>query len=95
MSINKIDYEVLTEGKSVYANQAAAIGEVLNAMQQMNSSLADGWTNQTVTAFLDRFDAEYKPAMENIRDAIQSISDYISSYSENEQARDADSASRI
>ena len=31
MAVNKVDYEVLTSGVSVYANQAEALDEVIQA----------------------------------------------------------------
>ena len=77
MAVNKVDYEVLTSGVSVYSNQAGALDDVINSLVQMNGQLQDGWTNQTADAFIERFENEYKPALENARDAIQSISDFI------------------
>ena len=73
MAVNKVDYEVLTSGVSVYS----ALDDVINSLVQMNGQLQDGWTNQTADAFIERFENEYKPALENARDAIQSISDFI------------------
>ena len=77
MAINKVDYDVLTTGVSVYSNQAGAIDDVIKTLVNMNGQLQDGWTNQTADAFIERFESEYKPALENARDAIQSISDFI------------------
>lgn len=95
MAVNKVDYEVLEAGISVYANQAGALDEVLNALVNMNGQLQEGWTNLTADAFIERFESEYKPALENARDAIQSISDYIQSYMQNKQDDDAQGASAI
>lgn len=47
MAVNKVDYEVLTSGVSVYSNQAGALDDVINSLVQMNGQLQDGWTNQT------------------------------------------------
>ena len=47
MAVNKVDYEVLTSGVSVYANQAEALDEVIQALVKMNGELQGGWTNQT------------------------------------------------
>jgi len=95
MAINKVDYEVLTTGISVYANQADAIDDALNTLIQMNGQLQDGWTNQTADAFIQRFEEEYKPALENARDAIQSISEYIQSYMQARQDDDAAGAAAV
>lgn len=95
MAVNKVDYEVLTSGVSVYANQAEALDEVIQALVKMNGELQGGWTNQTADAFIARFEDEYKPALENARDAIQSISDFIQSYMQNRQDDDAQGAAAV
>ena len=95
MSVNKIDYEVLENSKTVYSNQATALDNIITTLNSTNSELANGWTNQTATAFLERYENEYKVQLQNIRDAIQSISDYIGTYSANRQQEDADSAGAI
>ena len=95
MAINKVDYEVLESGVTVYATQAANIDDALTALINMNGQLEAGWTNQTASAFIERFNSEYKPALENVRDAVQSISDYIRQYSSNKQDEDAQGASAI
>lgn len=95
MAVNKVDYEVLTSGVSVYSNQAGALDDVINSLVQMNGQLQDGWTNQTADAFIGRFENEYKPALENARDAIQSISDFIQNYMQNRQDDDAQGAAAV
>lgn len=95
MAVNKVDYEVLGEGVTVYANQASALSDVLSALISMNGTLQDGWTNQTADAFIQRFEDEYKPAMENVAEAIQSISDYIQSYINARQEDDAAGAAAV
>ena len=95
MAINKVDYEVLATGVTVYGNQATTIDEVVNALINMNGQLQDGWTNQTADAFIERFETEYRPALENARDAIQSISDFIQTYIQNRQEDDAQGAAAV
>ena len=95
MAINKVDYEVLTTGVSVYHTQAEALDEVLTTLVNMNGQLQDGWTNQTATAFIERFGAEYGPALENARDAIESISVFIQTYMDNKQADDEQGAAAV
>ena len=95
MAVNKVDYEVLTSGVSVYSNQAGALDDVINSLVQMNGQLQDGWTNQTADAFIERFESEYKPALENARDAIQSIYDFIQNYMQNRQDDDAQGAAAV
>ncbi len=95
MAVNKVDYEVLTTGVSVYANQADALNDALNTLISMNGQLQDGWTNLTADAFIQRFEEEYKPALENVRDAVQSISDYIQSYMQARQDDDQAGAAAV
>ena len=86
MAVNKVDYEVLTSGVSVYSNQAGALDDVINSLVQMNGQLQDGWTNQTADAFIERFENEYKPALEN---------DFIQNYMQNRQDDDAQGAAAV
>lgn len=95
MAVNKVDYEVLTTGVSVYANQADVIGQVLSDLKTMNGQLQEGWTNQTADAFIARFEEEYGPALQNVQEAIQSISEYIQSYMQNRQDDDAAGAAAV
>lgn len=95
MAVNKVDYDVLTTGVKTYGEQADAINDALNALISMNGQLEAGWTNQTASAFLERFEDEYKPALENVRDAVQSISDYIQSYMQARQDDDAAGAAAV
>ncbi len=95
MSINKIDYEVLSNGISIYAKQASALDEIITALDTMNGELQDGWTNETASAFIDRYNTEHKVGLQNARDAIQSISEYISNYMANRQEEDSQSAAGI
>ena len=95
MAINKVDYEVLDTGVTTYGRNAETLDEVINDLVNMNGQLQDGWTNDTADAFIERFNDEYKPALENARDAIQSISEYIAKYVQNRQDDDTQAAAAI
>lgn len=95
MAINKVDYEVLTTGTSVYGQQAEAISDSLKSLIAMNDQLKEGWTNLTADAFLERFEDEYRPALENVIEAVQSISDYIQSYMDARQQDDQAGANAV
>lgn len=94
-NVNKVDYDVLATGQTVYANQAQALDEVITALVNMNSELQASWTNQTSDAFIERFESEYKIGLQNARDAVQAISDYIAAYSAKVAEDDAASAAAI
>ena len=95
MAINKVDYDVLTTGVSVYSNQAGAIDDVIKTLVNMNGQLQDGWTNKTAAASIERFESEYKPALYKVEEAVQSISDFINSYMQNRQDDDARGAAAV
>lgn len=95
MSINKVDYDVLEQAKSVYANQAAALDDIINTLVKTNGDLQSGWTNETAEAFINRFETDHKIALQNVRDAIQEISEYITQYSANRQDEDRQGASAV
>lgn len=80
MSVNKIDYDVLDQAAKVYANQAAGLDEIINTLVSTNSQLQAGWDNETARAFIERFESDHKVALQDVRDAIQEISEYIVKY---------------
>ena len=45
MAINKVDYDVLTTGVSVYSNQAGAIDDVIKTLVNMNGTVT-GWMDK-------------------------------------------------
>ena len=63
MAINKVDYDVLTTGVSVYSNQAGAIDDVIKNPRkyEMDSYRMDGQTRQPMHSSRDS-KSEYKPA---------------------------------
>ncbi len=95
MSINKVDYDVLGQAETVYANQAAALDDIINTLVKTNSDLQAGWTNETADAFINRFETDHKVSLQNVRDAIQEISEYISKYAANRQDEDRQGASAV
>ena len=92
MATNKIDYDVLEQASKTYSNEAAAIAEVLYSV---NSTLAEGWQNDTARAFIERYETEHKKALQAARDSIADIADYIARYRQAEIERDASGASSV
>lgn len=70
MATNKIDYDVLEQASKTYSNEAAAIAEVLSKLDSVNSTLAEGWQNDTARAFIERYETEHKKALQAARDSI-------------------------
>ena len=95
MSVNYIDYEVLAHGQTEYANQAAAILAIIEKINRMNSDLTQGWSNETARAFVERISSDHIPKLQKASEAIQEVSDYISSYLANRQEEDSIGASAI
>ena len=58
MAVNYVDYEVLNTGKTVYANQAAAIMDIIDTINRMNGDLQQGWSNETARAFVERISSD-------------------------------------
>lgn len=80
MAINYVNYDVLNEGKTLYAKQAGAIDDVITAINSMNAQLQEGWSNETARAFIQRIDSDHIPKLRNAAAAIQEVSDYIGTY---------------
>ena len=95
MAVNYVDYDVLNEGKKVYADQAGAIDDVIAALNRMNAQLQEGWSNETARAFVQRIDSDHIPKLRNAAAAIQEVSDYINTYLANKQSEDSQGASAI
>ena len=64
MAENYIDYEVVEASAQSYSQQAEALGAVLQALAGTNDALQGGFKNQTATAFIERYDSEYKVAIQ-------------------------------
>ena len=95
MAVNYVDYDVLNDGKVVYANQARAIDDVITAINNMNRALQEGWSNETARAFVERINSDHIPKLRNAAAAIQEVSDYINTYLANKQSEDSQGASAI
>lgn len=95
MAVNYVDYDVLNTGKTVYANQAAEIMDIIETIRKMNSNLQQGWSNETARAFVARIDSDHIPKLQKASEAIQEVSDYINTYLINKQDEDSQGASAI
>lgn len=71
MATNKIDYDVLEQASKTYSNEAAAIAEVLSKLDSVNSTLAEGWQNDTARAFIERYETEHKKHFRQLEILLQ------------------------
>lgn len=95
MAVNFVDYEVLAQGKTEYANQAAAIRDIVDKINRMNADLMQGWSNDTARAFVERISNDHIPKLQKASEAIQEVSTYINTYLVNKQEEDSQGASAI
>lgn len=95
MAVNYVDYEVLEQGKTVYAQQADAIINVIDAIKRMNADLQQGWSNETARAFAERIDSDHIPKLQKASEAIREVSEYIKTYGLNRKDEDTQGASGI
>ncbi|RHU89754.1 WXG100 family type VII secretion target [Clostridium sp. OM07-10AC] len=95
MAANYVDYEVLEQAIQVYTREAGTISETISNLDQMTNTLAEGWQNQTSNAFIERYETEYKNALEKMRDSLSEIADYIKRYRENVIENDVNGANAI
>ena len=95
MAANYVDYEVLEQAIQVYTREAWTISETISNLDQMTNTLAEGWQNQTSNAFIERYETEYKNALEKMRDSLSEIADYIKRYRENVIENDVNGANAI
>lgn len=95
MAVNKVDYDVLNNATTVYANQASGLDEIINALIKMNGDIQDSCSNETLRAFNERFESDHKIALQNARDSIQEISNYIKEYVAKHQEEDLAGANAV
>lgn len=95
MAVNFVDYEVLAQGKTEYANQAAAINDIIEKINRMNADLMQGWSNETAKAFVNRISSDHIPKLRQASAAIQEVSTYINNYLANKQDEDSQGAGAI
>ena len=95
MAENLVNYESLEQAASVYASQAMALDDLINRLISTNGELQSGWKNQTSEAFINRFETDHKVKLQQVRDELQEISDYIRNYVANRQEEDDQGARAI
>lgn len=93
--INYVDYGVLDTASSAYSTQAQALEDVLRQLDATNSDLAGGFKNETSNAFLERYESEHKKALNELCEALMSISKFLTDYSTRHRDEDINTASGV
>ena len=95
MAENIIDYEVVMNASKSYLAQAEVLANVIQTLTATNADLQVGFKNQTSQAFIERYKSEYKVGLEKAQEALQSISDFLTTYVNNRMEEDSITAGGI
>ena len=95
MAENYIDYDVVMNASKTYSSQAEALANVVQTLTSTNAEMQAGFKNETSNAFIERYESEYKVALEKAGEALQSISDFLETYVNNRIAEDEGTAGNI
>ena len=93
--INYVDYGVLESASAAYNTQAQAIEDAMRQLDSTNNDLAGGFKNDTSNAFLDRYEGEHKVALNELCEALTSISKFLTDYVAARREEDARGASGV
>ncbi len=94
-NVDHVDYSALAQAGNDYGDAAIRVDELLKKLISTNSLLASAWQNDTSDAFLERFEREYKPAMQNLEESVGSLSNYLKKYIEDHQSEDRQKAAAV
>ena len=95
MAENYIDYDVVMNASNIYKSQAEALANVVQTLTNTNAEMQAGFKNETSNAFIERYESEYKGALEKAGEALQSISDFLKTYVDKRKEEDAGTAGNI
>lgn len=95
MAENYIDYDVVMNASNTYHSQAEALANVVQILTNTNAEMKEGFKNETSNAFIERYESEYKVALEKAGEALQSISDFLKTYVDKRKEEDAGTAGNI
>lgn len=95
MAENYIDYNVVMNASETYRSQAETLANVVQTLTNTNAEMQERFKNETSNAFQERYESEYKVALEKAGEALRSISDFLKTYVNNRIAEDGDTAGGI
>lgn len=95
MSENRIDYDVLEQTGASYKEKAEEMLNIVNALNTTVNEFQSGVQNETSKAFVEKYEEEYKPALNKAAEALASISDFMTTYRQKIREMDIETASGI
>ena len=63
-----------------YMTQAKVLENVIQTFTATNADMQGRFENQTLQAFIERYESEYKESLEKTQEALQSISEFLTTY---------------
>lgn len=75
-----VNFPVVEAAANTYKSKANEIGDMLRALNTSNTNLHEGFKNNAADRFFDRYEAEYRPAMQNVQEALEEISNFLTRY---------------
>lgn len=93
MATIKFDLETIKRCVSDYNREAQDMESIINKMDNTLNNLRDGWEGKAMQAFDQRYEAEFKPSLNNARKLIQDISECVNTIMAN--AVDFDESQKI
>ena len=95
MNENYVNYGALENAATVYAQQSEKVSEALSSLLSLIGSLESEWRNNTARAFFERFNAEYKPVLNNTIEVLDASSKYLTKYKNITMENDASNAANL
>ena len=95
MAENYIDYDVVKEASKTYSSQAEALANVVQTLTKTNAVMKEGFKNETSNAFMERYESEYEVALKKAGEALQSISEFLTTYVNKRMEEDGNTAVHI
>lgn len=80
MAENRINYDTLEATGTSYAQKAEEMQNIVNTLTATVKDFQSGVENETSKAFVEKYELEYKPALEKAVEALNSVSEFMTKY---------------
>lgn len=95
MAENRISYDTLEATGTSYKEKAEEMQSIVNALTATVNEFQSGVENKTSKAFVEKYEVEYKPALENAAKALFSVSKFMTDYATETRENDERTAAGI